>query len=173
LGEFVLASDSVIPTFTRWTKMSHIIGQVPEEENEAFRSVGYTMGGMMIFPANKVDGKQTINGARGFNAKISDRFDLTLECVRRHYLDEASPLGDTLARYRSFFDLFGDFRGYVEFFLLRDLVTEDYSAVRFFMSFDDFRSSSVPRNKEAYIRYRANSIGFVKSRNERIALATR
>jgi hypothetical protein len=38
---------------------------------------------------------------------------LTLECIRRHYLDEPSPLSDTLARYADFFGLFGDFAGYV------------------------------------------------------------
>ena len=44
---------------------------------------------------------------------IRDRFDLTLECIRRHYLDEPSPLSATLARYADFFGLFGDFAGYV------------------------------------------------------------
>ncbi len=43
------------------------------------------------------------------------RFDLTLECIRRHYLDEPSPLSDTLAWYADFFGLFGDFAGYVDF----------------------------------------------------------
>ena len=46
----------------------------------------------------KIDGKMTINGARGFNAKIRDRFDLTLECIRRHYRNEDSPLTDVLGR---------------------------------------------------------------------------
>ena len=35
--------------------------------------------------------------------KISDRFDLTVECIRRHYARQSSPLGDTLASYRDFF----------------------------------------------------------------------
>lgn len=45
--------------------MRHIIELLTEEENEAFRAIGYTMGGMMVFPGNRIDGKQTINGARG------------------------------------------------------------------------------------------------------------
>lgn len=169
LGEFMLASDSVIPTFTRWTSMKHIIGLFPEVENESFRAASYTIGGMMIFPANKVDGKQTINGARGFNRKISDRFDLTLECIRRHYAGQASPLGDVLERYASFFALFRDFRGYVDFFLLQDLVTEDCSAVRFFMDFDNFASPSAPQDESVYRVYRRRSLDFVVSRNARIA----
>jgi hypothetical protein len=46
---------------------------------------GYTMGGMMVFPGNRVDGKLTLNAARGLKRKISDRMDLTLECIRRYY----------------------------------------------------------------------------------------
>jgi hypothetical protein len=34
-------------------------------------------------------------------------------------------------RYRDFFALFESFRGYVDFFLLQDLVTDDYSGVTF------------------------------------------
>ena len=70
-----------------------------------------------------IDGKKklTINGERGWNKRIVDRFDLTLECIRRYYLDIESPLKETLERYKSFFLLFEDFRHYVEFFFLQDL----------------------------------------------------
>ncbi len=78
--------------------MAHIIEQVPAAERERFLDIGYTIGGMMVFPAIRVDGKMTINGARGFHPMIKDRFDLTVECIRPHYADEPSPLGDTLAR---------------------------------------------------------------------------
>ena len=64
--------------------------------------------------------------ARGWTRAIADRMDLT-PSIRRHYLgDPVTPLGETLGRYREFFDLFDDFRGYVDFFLLQDLVTDDY-----------------------------------------------
>jgi len=168
LGEFILSSDSVVPTFARWKSLGHIVGLFPEEENEAFRTIGYTIGGMMVFPANRIDGRQTINGARGFNRKIADRFDLTLECIRRHYLSQGSPLAETLSRYDEFFQLFEDFKGYVDFFLLQDLVTNDYSAVNFFMPFDDFNTPSVPRDGDTYMRYRRRSIEFVEARNRRI-----
>jgi hypothetical protein len=139
-----------------------------DEDNEAFRAIGYTIGGMMVFPGNRIDGKPTINGARGFNRKIADRFDLTLECIRRHYLDQRSPLCETLARYREFFALFKDFNGYVEFFMLQDLVAHDCSAVRFFMTFDDFNSPSKPTDGDTYREYRRLSIEFIKARNCRI-----
>ena len=98
LGEFFPSSDSVIPTFTRWKRLKPITEQFPEQENEAFLTSAYTMGGMMVFPGNQIEGKQTINGARGFNPKISDRFDLTLESIRRYYVNLDSPLASTLSR---------------------------------------------------------------------------
>ena len=168
LGEFFLSSDSVIPTFTRWESLRRITELFTEEENEAFRTIGYTIGGMMVFPGNRIDGKKTINGARGFNRKIADRFDLTLECIRRHYRGQRSPLGETLARYREFFALFDDFSGYVEFFMLQDLVTDDCSAVRFFMPFDEFKTPSVPKDGDTYKEYRRLSIEFIPARNRRI-----
>ena len=167
LGEFWLASDTVIPTFRKEACLSHVLEQIPEELG-TFRSIGYTIGGMMVFPGNRVGRQMTINGARGFHPRIKDRFDLTVECIRRHYLNEASPLSDTLARYADYFRLFGDFRGYVEFFLLQDLVTDDCSAVQFFSPFEGFNSSPVPGSMAAYLDYRALAVGFIKARNQRI-----
>ena len=141
--------------------MAHVIDQIPEVEREEFNRIGYTIGGMMIFPANQVDRKPTINGARGLDAWIADRFDLTVECIRRHYLDEPSPLSSTLARYADFFGLFGDFAGYVDFFLLQDLVNEVTSTVEFFTPFEDFTGSPLPGTLDAYLGYRQLAIEFI------------
>jgi hypothetical protein len=168
VGEFWLSSDAVIPTFRREKSLSHIINQIPEAEQEAFIGIGYTIGGMMVFPGNRVGRKMTINGARGCHPRIKDRFDLTVECIRRHYRGERSPLSDTLARYPDFFGLFGDFRGYVTFFLLQDLVTEDCSAVRFFLPFEDFNTSPLPGSMDAYLAHRQLAVDFIEARNRRI-----
>jgi hypothetical protein len=170
LGEFWLSSDAAIPSWSRWTKktIANIIDQIPEVEREEFIRITYTIGGMTVFPANKVDGRPTINGARGFNQRIADRFDLTVECIRRHYLGEPSPLGDTLARYADFFALFGNFAGYVDFFHLQDLVDEPTAMVRFFTPFEDFAASPLPGTLGAYFEYRQRAIEFVQSRNRRI-----
>ena len=61
LGEFWLSSDAAVPTFS-WPAL--IIDQIPEVEREEFKRIGNTIGGMMVFPAQRVDGKMTINGAR-------------------------------------------------------------------------------------------------------------
>jgi len=171
LGEFFLSSDSVMQTFTRWPALKPITEQIPEQENEAFSTIAYTIGAMMVFPGNQIDRKLTINGARGFNRSVSDRFDLTLECIRRHFLNKESPLAPALSRYADSFALFGDFRGYVSFFLLDDLVTDDFG-VKFFMPFDDFLPPSVPRDVGTYKEYRRGSIDFIEARNHRINSST-
>ena len=167
LGEFWLASDAVIPTFRKERCVARFIDRIPQEL-ATFMRIGYTMGGMMLFPGHRVGRQMTINGARGFHPKIKDRFDLTLECIRRHYLEEDSPLRGPIARYANYFSLFGDFRGYVDFFLLQDLVTAEGSAVQFFSPFDNFASSPVPANIDAYLAYRDLAVTFIEARNRRI-----
>lgn len=167
LGDFPMASDAVIPTFSKEARLAHVLRQIPEDLRR-FQAIGYTIGGMMLFPGNRVGRKMTINGARGFHPRIKDRFDLTVECIRRHYLNEASPLSDVLARYAGYFRLFGDFRGYAEFFLLQDLVSADGSAVTFFLPFEGFSPWPVPEGLAAYGAYRDAAIAFIEARNQRI-----
>lgn len=168
LGEFFLASDTVIPSFQKARRVKAFAPQLPPGDLDSLNALGYTIGGMMIFPGNRIGGAMTINGARGFHHKIKDRFDLTVECIRRHYAGEASPLSDVLARYAAFFALFGDFPGYVKHFLLQDMVSSDCSTVRFSAPFDDFASSPIPGSLESYQAYRRNAMDFITARNRRI-----
>ncbi|WP_420898863.1 DUF6994 family protein [Cryobacterium glaciale] len=110
-----------------------------------------------------------MNSARGMHPRNRDRFDLTLECIRRHYEGEQSSLEETLLRYADFFRLFEDFRGYVDLFFLQDLVSVVYAAVEFFTPFDNFTTLALPGNLAAYEHYRSQSVGFVQARNGRIA----
>jgi len=126
------------------------------------------IGAYTVFPSNRIDRKMTINGARGLNRNIKDRFDLTLECIRRHYANEENPLGETLRRYSAFFNLFGDFAGYVDFFLLQDLVSDNYSTVKFYLPFDNFERSALPLDVAEYLTYKKLILDFVSARNQRI-----
>jgi hypothetical protein len=63
LGKFELSSDAVMASYTRRIAMAPIIAPFSEEEHAVFNTLGYTIGGMMVFPSNRVDGKITINGA--------------------------------------------------------------------------------------------------------------
>jgi hypothetical protein len=171
LGEFWMASDTVIPTFRKERRLLEVFAQIPDELSE-FMRIGYTIGGMMLFPGNRIERKMTINGARGFHPLIKDRFDLTVECIRRHYLGEDSPLASVLERYADFFGLFGNFQEYIEFFLLQDLVTTDFSSVKFFAQFDDFNASPVPAGIDAYRTYQRHATRFIEARNWRIMNAS-
>ena len=168
LGEFFLSSDAITHSYSKLRDISHIIRQVPNEEIDGFFAIGCTMGGYLIFPANKINNKMTINGSRGLNRKIKDRFDLTLECIRRYYTNESSPLSDTLQRYKKFFALFHDFKGYVEFFLLQDLVKKDFSSVKFHVPFNSFDDSPLPGSLDEYLMYKKNTIEFIKARGQRM-----
>ena len=84
--------------------MSHIIDEFSPEEINSFFTTCSTIGAYIIFPAKRINNKMTINGARGVNHKIQDRFDLTLECIRRFYLNQQSPLIDVLERNANFFE---------------------------------------------------------------------
>ena len=96
LGRFFLSSDAIIRTFCRHPRAASIMAQIPEAEQEAFNRQGYTIGGMMVFPGNRINNKQTINQRRGITPASPTGSTVTLECIRRHYLGQASPLADTL-----------------------------------------------------------------------------
>ncbi len=128
---------------------------------------GSTIGAYTLFPRNKIDNKFTINQARGINSFIDDRFDLTLECIRRFYLGQESPLYLTFLRYKSFFDLFENFTGYFKFFLLDDLVEENQK-IKFYLPFDGFHIKPTFKGIDEYLIYKKGVMDFLKSRNKRI-----
>ena len=77
-------------------------------------------------------------------------------------------LTDTLKRYSSFLNLFLDFKGYVDFFLLQDLVDEDYSGIRFWHPFVSFDSKPLPENTKEYYAYKESVMRFINLRSKRI-----
>ncbi len=133
-----------------------------------FYDLACTVGTFVLFPGNRINNQFTINQARGINSRIRDRFDLTLECIRLYYQNETSPLFEVIKRYGDFLALFVDFKGYCEFFLLRDLVNEDYSQVNFFLQFNGFITNPIPKDLDEYNEYKKNNIEFIKKRNQRI-----
>lgn len=176
LGEFWLCSDAITHTYTNWSRparLVEILRQIPEQETTAFYSLGCTVGAYVVFPARRqVDGKwrQSINQGRGIHPRIRDRFDLTLECIRRHYLGLESPLASCLEVYSDFFALFMTFRGYVEHFLLQDLVDDTFTSIRFLRGPGDFVQDPLPASGiDDYRAYMARSMSFIRARNQRIA----
>ena len=166
LGEFFLGSDAITHSYKNHKRKKWLTEQIPTEVEELF-DTGSTIGAYIIFPNNRIDGKHTINQARGGNSLIDDRFDLTLECIRLFYAGKNSPLYDTLLRYESFFHLFDDFLGYIHFFFLDDLLNEN-NKIKFYLPFDDFKTRPSFSDVNQYLLYKKRVVDFIKSRNKRI-----
>ncbi len=166
LGEYSLGSDAITHSYKNQKRKSWLTKQIPFEVNELYEAGSY-IGAYTLFPNKKVDGKYTINQARGVNRFIDDRFDLTLECIRLFYLGQESPLYDTFLRYKDFFDLFENFKGYVNFFLLNDLVEEN-EKIKFYLPFDNFKTPPEFEEVGDYLQYKQGSMKFLEARNRRI-----
>jgi hypothetical protein len=168
LGEFFLGSDAITHSYRNHKRKYWLTKQIPNEVDELFET-GSTIGAYTLFPNKRIEGKHTINQARGVNSFIDDRFDLTLECLRRFYLGQESPLYETLLRNKNFFYLFENFGGYIQFFLLDDLVDKNEN-IKFYLPFDNFINKPIFTDIEAYIIYKIGVMDFIKSRNNRIEI---
>lgn len=171
-GNMVFGSDWLINTYVHWKRcyqimkeMYNINPKAYKEYVEKFTRTTYTIGGSIIFP-KRLNG---INQTRGCVEVISDRFDLTLECIRRYYDgNQNSPLKEVLSQDKKFFDLFMDFKGYVDFFYLNDLVSDDYKMVKIFFGNSDFSESGYPKTSMEWGNLAIQSMQFIESRNRRI-----
>lgn len=168
LGEVKLSSDCIAHEYVKLKSMQHIISKIDKNDLNTTLDLFSTIGGYIIFPSYKIDNKATINVIRGLHPRLKDRFDLTLECIRRWYIGEESPLYKHLDRYHDFFNLFSNFKGYVDFFLLNDLVDESYN-ILFWRSFESFDTNPLPQNVVEYNDFIKNVSRFINSRNNRIA----
>jgi hypothetical protein len=166
LGEFYFGSDAITHSYRNHKRKKWLTTQITDEVDKLFNA-GSTIGGYIIYPNNRIDGQHTINQARGVYRLIDDRFDLTLECIKRFYMGQKSPLYDTLFRYKSFFDLFQDFTGYIDFFLLQDLVGVNQD-IKFYLPFDDFKTPPKFTRIADYLDYQKRVLDFIYLRNERI-----
>ena len=166
--EFVLSSDSIGHTYSKWDKMKNIVSHISLDEMNEFKTLCTSIGGYMIFPAKKVNNQFTINQSRGINKKICDRWDLTLECIRLYYSNQPSPLSRTITNYSSFFKLFKNFKGYVQYFLMQDLVSKNYESVNFYLPHTQFNTNPIPKTLKEYYTYMNNVKKFIKKRNSRI-----
>lgn len=167
LGQYSLSSDTISNSWGAHKALSSFRSEISEDTIGAFRDAGSVVGATILFPGRKINGIQTINVLRGFNPKIRDRFDLTLECIRLHYLGQKNPLSEPLTRYGDFFSVFKNFEGYVEFFLLQDLISKN--EVNFFLPPEDgFSLSPYPDSKSGYMTYMNNTVEFISKRSQRI-----
>jgi len=164
---FSLGSDAIVHSYKNQARKQWLIQQMPSEVVDELKNLGSTIGGYMLFPNKKINNMFTINQERGVNKYIDDRFDLTLECIRLYYLGQSSPLYDTFLRYNHYFDLFKSFQGYIDFFLLNDILDSQYR-VEFYLPFSGFNSPPHISNVDEYLAYKERVMKFVHARNKRI-----
>ena len=166
-NDMYFGSDSLIVSFwhARYKHRDLIVSSIPnvKDYREDYLKKASTIAGYVIFPQIR----WSMNQARGCSRKISDRWDLTLECIRRYYSGEPSPLDTALQRSKAFFDLFVDFKGYVDFFLLQDCVDENYN-VKFWLDTPLFVSMPMPKNLDEYYKWIDSQLDFVAKRGKRI-----
>ncbi|MCI7485994.1 MAG: hypothetical protein MSB80_00680 [Alphaproteobacteria bacterium] len=170
---FRFGSDSIINMYTHHKNayIQNLLQEIKktvsnyDEFIETYIRKGYTIGGELIFPKN---GACSINSRRGTDKLIKDRFDLTIECIRRFYKNEASPLTETLSKNKEFFDLFVDFKGYIDYFLLQDMVSQDYSTTNCFLDIADFARDPYPQNTIEWHELYNKQMQFLENRNRRI-----
>ena len=134
--EWSVGSDNFATTHTN--ALPGMAEKIPDYENRHLHEFCQVWG-YIVFPngleqtrATEVRPRRwTLNQAEGCDRRISDRFDLTLEAIRL-FVDgktsrDVSPLGDLLDAYGWFFEPFGagneGFRAYVDYFLLRPMVS--------------------------------------------------
>jgi len=166
-GDFWFGCDSITASFLHWRfpLKECVENSIPNfsEFKESYLHRTYTIGGSIIFPLQK----WSMNQARGCSMRICDRWDLTLECIRRFYAGEPTPLDSALKKSRVFFELFVDFKGYVDFFLLQDCVDEKYN-VKFWLKTPLFSTMPMPKTMDEYMRWIDSQLDFVTKRNARI-----
>ncbi|MBR2812178.1 MAG: hypothetical protein IKD69_12445 [Solobacterium sp.] len=168
-NHFRFGSDSILASF-RYQRNKDLLVKVAQSVSdyksymEDFVHSSYTIGGMIIFPKHI----NSINQRRGTNPFIRDRWDLTLECIRRYYSGEENPLNDVLKQDKEFFDLFIDFKGYTDFFLLQDCLSQDASSVKIWLGSGNLKENPIPQTIEEYLYWIETELSFVKKRNKRI-----
>lgn len=135
--------------------------------------ISYTSGGMMIFPKHP----NSINGRRGCIREIKDRFDLTLICIKKFYDNPNDPTGypqdfySVLQSDSEFFELFVDFKGFVDFFYLNDWCDSEYNVNLLFGKGDFSVDDALPKTVEDFVAAVNKQISIVKLRNNRIVKA--
>jgi hypothetical protein len=172
-GDVRVSSDTIASTHSNYRRLgaAQMWEDLSQDARTSYDRSFYTIGGFIIFPTRP----QSLNQRRGTAAAIADRFDLTLECIRQHYLGQAdNPLADVLSLDADYFRLFGaggqGFATFTHFFHLQDLVSVD--SVRWLDGHVgrewNFDEPPIPRTIDAYRRYLDNVAGFVAARNSRI-----
>jgi hypothetical protein len=137
-----LTSDTISRSHSKLDNLLQS-GVISKEEANGYLRASRSIGSFLIWPIRGDKGNpwNTVNIVRA--RTVNDRIDLTLwhlkNCYEKNWgEDERDELGKpiglykTFKLYRSWFELFKTFKGFVDFFHLQDFVNEgDYSVQLF------------------------------------------
>lgn len=143
-------------------------------ELKRYYTIINSIGGKIIFPKHK----KSINQYRGAQWKkyIGDRFDYTLECIRRYFDDPSEkygwyPLKDEIKNDGKFFSKFSSFSEYIKFFFLEDIVDKNEN-IKFFLGENsdiDFNiTQAIPSDLDKWRLLYNKTIEFAEARTMRI-----
>lgn len=156
-------SDSILHTYRHFKKgyIREVIEKFNVKETNKFYEEITSIGGYIIFPKRI----NSLNQRRGTDALVKDRFDITLDSIRKYYQKDKLdyPLKKVIEKDGEFFSWFMDFKSYVSFFYLDDLVNPKTDEILFFSE-----DKPLPRSKEGYLAYKDKVLFFLKNRNKRI-----
>lgn len=168
-GSCRLGSDTMNSSYLYYEALKNIksemekCGRNAEAEIEKYRkNIIYRPGNFIVFPKNS---SNSINTVRGCCGKIKDRFDLTLDCIKKQYADKDNPLSWVLRKHwEDFFDRFNGFNEYINFFMLEDYLDEKDNVVRFI----DNKYHILPQTLEEYDEYIRRISAVIEKRTKRI-----
>lgn len=164
----VLASDSLINSMTHWRRLQSALTSIPESEQRVFRRRASSIAATGLWPQRIGEAGHSINQARGVHRQVADRLDLTVECVRRHYAGQDSPLAAVMENASDFFALWPGWRSWVQWWLLDDLVDEE-GQLKWLLPFTDFGNEEAwPTTPAAWRSYRDRCLDFIDGRAARI-----
>lgn len=138
--------------------------------------ISRTLGGHIFFPrwqiSNNKEGIKSINMARGgefisdSRPGFYDRFDMFLFDLKNWYAGIPSQLKAELDSNKIWLDLFGDFKGFVDYFSLNSFVDSEYKVIDLTRteSIIERFESSIPKENSDYIVYFKNSNNIILSR---------
>lgn len=119
---------------------------------------------------------RTLNQAKGMS--LNDRFDLYLLDLNNYYNsgETSKSMQPVFDYFSSWFDLFTDFKGYVNFFKLNDFVSDDYTQVINLLTGEYFDKGTkvtqginlLPKDHDGYLAYAQNTVKIIKKRTDLI-----
>ena len=131
-----------------------------------------TIGGFILFPRHDC----SINQRRG-RRPIDDRFDLTLECIRRMYENcfptGSNPLFDISKEDKEYFEMFGSFENYTKFFCLDKSWVKEGKVLNLLNNepleeWDFNQQEPLPQNSEEWWTFYRNIMNRLDARNQQI-----